>query len=78
MLYIKINTIEGTKEFMISFRQLNNIMAELLDNKTREVTGENNKLIRKDHIIDFKVFVREDKKVHETASFEDFRIAQEN
>jgi len=65
-MHIKISTYEGTKEFEISFRQLNNLLVELLDSKTKVINIVPIKPIRKDQIIDIKVFVREDKKHSET------------
>lgn len=61
MLYIKIQTSGCMIEGSISFRELNEFIAKLVNVKNREFTLGKNKF-RRDDIISIHAYIREDKR----------------
>ena len=57
MLYLKLSTLSGDKIFLTSFRQINQILAELLDSKTKGITVDKQE-IRKSEIVSIHQFTK--------------------
>ena len=61
MLHMKITTFYDIKDEIISFRQLNDLIKSLVDQKEKNIPFYG---IRKEIITSINIFIREDKKIH--------------